>query len=65
VKYLIMMNHSLDETDTPDQRWSAEDVKASWGHMSQIWQELTEAGELIATEKLAGRKRQRSLLATG
>jgi hypothetical protein len=22
--------------------------------MSQIWQELTEAGELIATEKLAG-----------
>jgi hypothetical protein len=53
VKYLIMMNHSLDETDTPDQRWSAEDVKASWGHMSQIWQELTEAGELIPTEWLA------------
>jgi len=54
VKYLIMMNHSLDETDTPDQRWSAEDVKASWGHMSQIWHELTEAGELARSGRQAG-----------
>jgi 2-haloacid dehalogenase len=31
-----MMNHSLDETDTPDQRWSVEDVKAVMGGFAEL-----------------------------
>ena len=51
MKYLIMMTHSPDD---PVQDWTAEDVKASWAHMQQIHQDLTEAGEFLAAEKLAG-----------
>lgn len=51
MKYLIMMMQSPDD---PAQEWTPEDVKASWAHMQQIYRELTEAGELVAAEKLAG-----------
>ena len=51
MKYLIMMTHSPDD---PVQEWTSDDVKASWAHMQQIHQELTDAGELLAAEKLAG-----------
>jgi hypothetical protein len=51
MKYLIMMTQSPDD---PVQEWTPDDVKASWVHMQQIHQEMTEAGELIAAEKLAG-----------
>jgi hypothetical protein len=51
MKYLIMMTQSPDD---PVQEWTPDDVKASWAHMQQIHQEMTEAGELIAAEKLAG-----------
>jgi hypothetical protein len=54
MKYLIMMNYSMDAVDSPDQQWRPEDVQASWKHMQQIYRELSEGGELIATEKLAG-----------
>jgi hypothetical protein len=51
MKYLIMMTQSPDD---PAQEWTPDDVKASWAHMQQIHQELSEAGELLAAEKLAG-----------
>jgi hypothetical protein len=51
MKYLIMMTQSPDD---PPQEWTPEDVQASWAHMQQIHQEMTEAGELLAAEKLAG-----------
>src|SRR5262245_66615884 len=51
MKYLIMMTQSPDD---PVQEWTADDVKASWAHMQQIHEELTDAGELLAAEKLAG-----------
>jgi hypothetical protein len=51
MKYLIMMTQSPDE---PPQEWTPEDIKASWAHMQQIHQDMTEAGELLAAEKLAG-----------
>ena len=51
MKYLIMMTSSPDE---PAQPWTADDVRASWIHMRQMHEEMTEAGELIAAEKLAG-----------
>jgi hypothetical protein len=51
MKYLIMMTHSPDD---PVQEWTTDDVRASWAHMQQIHQELTDGGELLAAEKLAG-----------
>lgn len=54
MKYLIMMTHSPDDQVTPVHQWTPDDVKASWAHMQQIHQELAEAGELLAAEKLAG-----------
>lgn len=53
MKYLIMMNQSSQD-DLPAQEWTPEEVKASWACMQQIYQELSDAGELLATEKLAG-----------
>ena len=54
MKYLIMMTQSPDDRASSAPEWTPEDVKASWAHMQQIHQELTEAGELLAAEKLAG-----------
>jgi hypothetical protein len=54
MKYLIMMTQPLQDDREPEQSYTAEDVKASWAHMGQIYRELSEAGELLATEKLAG-----------
>jgi hypothetical protein len=51
MKYLIMMTHSPDD---PVQEWTGDDVKASWAHMQQLHQEMSQAGELLAAEKLAG-----------
>jgi hypothetical protein len=54
MKYLIMMTQPVQDDREPEQPYSAEDVKASWAHMGEIFRELSEAGELLATEKLAG-----------
>jgi hypothetical protein len=62
MKYLIMMTQSPDD---PVQEWTPDDVKASWAHMQQIHQEMTEAGELIAAEKLAGPKATKIVASDG
>jgi hypothetical protein len=62
MKYLIMMTHSPDD---PVQEWTADDVKASWAHMQQIHQEMSEAGELLAAEKLAGPEATKIVTADG
>jgi len=54
MKYLIMMTAPAGDDGPPEQAYTSEDVAASWAHMKQIWQELAESGELLATEKLAG-----------
>jgi hypothetical protein len=54
MKYLIMMTQPLQDDREPEQPYAPEDVEASWAHMAQIYRELSEAGELLATEKLAG-----------
>ena len=54
MKYLIMMTQSPDDPASPVHEWTPDEVKASWAHMQRIHQELTEAGELLAAEKLAG-----------
>lgn len=51
MKYILMMKTN----SAPDQgRWSPEDMQASGAHMMQIYQELSERGELVGTERLAG-----------
>jgi hypothetical protein len=54
MKYLIMMTKPGHDDQLPEQPYTPEDMQASWAHMKQIWQELAESGELLATEKLAG-----------
>jgi hypothetical protein len=51
MKYLIMMTHSPDDEA---REWTGDDVKASWAHMQQLHQEMSEAGELLASVRLAG-----------
>ena len=63
MKYLIMMTRSPD--DTGSQEWTSADVKASWAHMQQIHLEMTEAGELLAAEKLAGPEATKIVTADG
>jgi hypothetical protein len=62
MKYLIMMTQSADD---PVQEWTAADVRASWAHMQQMHQEMTEAGELLAAEKLAGPEATKIVIADG
>jgi hypothetical protein len=62
MKYLIMMTHSPED---PVQDWTPDDVKASWTHMQSLHQEMTEAGELLAAEKLAGPEATKIVTADG
>ena len=62
MKYLIMMTHSPGD---PVQDWTPEDVRASWAYMQRIHRELAEAGELLATEKLAGPEATKIVTADG
>ena len=65
MKYLLMMNHRPDEGHDPSQAWTPQDMQASWKHMQQIWQELSEAGELIDTGKLAGPESAKIVISDG
>jgi len=51
---LIMMMGRAADSQAPEQAYTPEDAAASWAHMKQIWQELAESGEWLATERLAG-----------
>jgi hypothetical protein len=62
MKYLIMMTRSPDD---PVQEMTPEDVKASWAHMQQIHQEMSDAGELLAAEQLAGPEATKIVTADG
>jgi hypothetical protein len=53
MKYMIMMGHAVDQ-DAPDEVCTPEEAEAGWKHMQRLYQDLVEAGELVATEKLAG-----------
>jgi hypothetical protein len=54
MKYLIMMTQSSQDDVHTEHEYTPDEVKASWAHMKQIYQELADSGELLATEKLAG-----------
>ncbi len=54
MKYMLLMNSAPIADVPPPQEWAPEDVRASWGHMQRIHQELTESGELLGAEALSG-----------
>jgi hypothetical protein len=54
VKYMLLMNYAPIDGVPPIHEWAPEEVKASWAHMGQIQQELTESGELLGAEGLSG-----------
>ncbi|HZM81969.1 MAG TPA: hypothetical protein VFC19_40130 [Candidatus Limnocylindrales bacterium] len=49
-----MLSHTAADAVTAEQR-TPEDIQNGWHHMQQIWQELTEAGELVTTGADGGR----------
>ncbi len=65
MKYLLMMNRTPADTAKAAQPWTAEEVQASWQHMQQIWQELSDNGELIATGKLADPESAKIVISDG
>ena len=54
MKYMLLMSSAPVEGVPPIHQWTPEEVKASGGHMGQIYQELTESGELLGAEALSG-----------
>jgi len=62
LKYILMMKTN----SVPDQgMWSPEDMQASGAHMMRIHQELSERGELVGTERLAGPEAARIVTSDG
>jgi hypothetical protein len=51
---MLLMNYAPIDGVPPIHEWAPEEVKASWAHMGQIQQELTESGELLGAEGLSG-----------
>jgi hypothetical protein len=54
MKYMLLMSSASIEGVPPMHEWAPEDARASGAHMMQIHQELTERGELLGGEALAG-----------
>lgn len=54
MKYLILMTRSAQADTAAEQALTSEEAKAGGTHMMAIHRELTEAGELVAAEALAG-----------
>ena len=54
MKYMLLMSNAPIEGVPANTEWTPEETKASWAHMGQIYQELTESGELAGGEALAG-----------
>ena len=56
MKYILMMNAPKAGIDTY-RAWSEKDVQTHFGVLRAINKDLTESGEFVATEGLAGRSR--------
>src|SRR5262245_61065600 len=54
MKYMMMMHAPRGKAGWQVSNWSPEDLKAHIGFMMQFAQELSEAGELVGAEGLAG-----------
>jgi len=65
VKYMLLMSSASVEGVPPVHQWAPEDVRASGAHMMQIHQELTERGELLGAEALAGPEGAKTVTSDG
>src|SRR5438094_582332 len=54
MKYMLLMGSAAREGVPSIHEWTPEEVQASGAHMMRIHQELTERGELLGGEALAG-----------
>jgi hypothetical protein len=54
MKYMLMMHAQRGTGDWQTFRWAPEDFKAHISFMHRLNQELTESGELVGAEGLAG-----------
>ena len=54
MKYMLLMSTAACEGVPPMHEWTPADMQASGTHMMQIHRELTERGELLGGEALAG-----------
>ena len=53
MKYILLMNGTIAGVDTY-LAWSKEDIDAHMGVLHSIHRDLTESGEFVGTERLAG-----------
>ena len=66
MKYLLLMNYATAEScDTPITEWAPEDVKAHIEFQHQFGQELTENGELVDGQGLAGPELAKTVTSDG
>ena len=57
MKYMLLMMKSAKGGDVPPMdEWKPEEMQANGMHMMRLHQELTESGELLGAEALAGRE---------
>jgi hypothetical protein len=54
MKYMLLMSTTQAEDMPPMHEWTPEEMQASGAHMMKIHQELSERGELVGGEALAG-----------
>ncbi len=54
MKYMLLMNTAPVKGVPPMDEWLPEEMQASGAHMMRIHQELSESGELLGAEGLAG-----------
>ena len=54
MKYMLLMNNTPVKGVPPMDQWTPDEMKANGMHMMQMHQELTESGELLGGEQLAG-----------
>ena len=64
MKYMLMMHAPRGKGDWEAFNWPPADLKAHMDHMHRLNKELTEAGELVACEGLAGPGQARVVRAT-
>jgi len=65
MKYMLLMSSAPVKGESPMHGYTPEEMQASGAHMMQIHQELTERGELLGGEALAGPEAAKTVTSDG
>jgi hypothetical protein len=65
MKYILLMSGTPDDGLSTPAEWTPDEMAASWAHMGEIHRELTEAGELLGGEGLAGPETAKTVTSDG